>query len=120
MQRRSLLLGALGFLGLAGLHAFGRLPLVDSAVAVDPPPPLGSGFPDGFTYQKQLETGLKARRPSDFMFIATIIAKIEAGELPQRLVNETFDYARGKSSHYPFIYFQFAIRKRAEKLGVTL
>ncbi|MBA4016538.1 MAG: hypothetical protein C0483_05065 [Pirellula sp.] len=120
MQRRSLLLGALGFLGLTGLHAFGRLPLVGSAVAVDPPPPLGSDLPKGLTYQRQLETGLKARRPSDFTFIAEVIAKIEAGELPQKLVNETFDYARGKSSYYPFIYFQFAIRKRAEKLGVTL
>lgn len=49
-----------------------------------------------------------------------MIAKIEAGDLPQKLVNETFDYARGRSTQYPFIYFQFAIRKRAEKLGVTL
>lgn len=120
MQRRSLLLGALGFLGLVGLHAFGRLPLVDSAVAVDPPPPLGTDLPKGFTFQQQLEKGLKARRPSDFTFIAGIIAKIESGDLPQKLVNETFDYARGRSTQYPFIYFQFAIRKRAEKLGVTL
>lgn len=120
MQRRSLLLGAFGFLGLAALHAFDRMPWVDSAVAFDPPPPLGSGFPPGFTYQQQLEKGLKARRPTDFSFIAEVVAKIEAGDLPQKMVNETFDYARAKSGNYPFIYFQFAIRKRAEKLGVTL
>jgi hypothetical protein len=87
--------------------------------AVDPPP-LGSGFAKGFTFKQQLEKGLKARRPSDFTFIDTVIAKINSGELPQRTVNETFDYALKQSKQYPFIYFQFAMRKRAEKLGVSL
>lgn len=110
MTRRSWLLFGCALLGMAGLL---------SASAAEAPP-LGSGLPKNFTFQQQLEKGLKARRPSDFSFIAAVIAKVNSGELPQRMVNETFDYARKQSSQYPFIYFQFAIRKRAEKLGVTI
>lgn len=84
------------------------------------PPPLGKNLPSGLTYQQQLEKGLKARRPTDFTFIATVITAVENGTITQKMVNETFDYARSKDSRYPFIYFQFVIRKRAAKLGVTL
>ncbi|MCE9605839.1 MAG: hypothetical protein K8U03_13165 [Planctomycetia bacterium] len=84
------------------------------------PPTLGKGLSPSFTFKQQLEKGLKARRPSDFTFIQTVVANIDNGSIPQKMVNETFDYARSQSSHYPFIYFQFAIRKRAAKLGVTL
>ena len=84
-------------------------------------PPLGDGgLKSTFTYKEQLEKGLKARRPSDFTFIAAVVTKIENGDLTQRMVNETFDYARSRSRDYPFTYFQFALRKRAEKLGVAL
>lgn len=83
------------------------------------PPVLGSGI-SGLTYKQELEKGLKARRPTDFTFISTVVTKVENGQLPQQVVNETFDYARRQSNQYPFIYFQFAIRKRAQKLGVAL
>lgn len=84
------------------------------------PTTLGKGVSPSLTFKQQLEKGLKARRPSDFTFIETVVANIDSGALPQKTVNETFLYARSKSSTYPFIYFQFTIRKRAAKLGVTL
>jgi hypothetical protein len=83
------------------------------------PAPIGSGLAS-LTFKQQLEKGLKARRPSDFAFIETVVANVDSGALSQKMVTETFGYARIKSSTYPFIYFQFAIRKRAAKLGVTL
>ena len=83
------------------------------------PPPVGSGL-STLTFKQQLEKGLKARRPSDFAFIETVVANIDSGAISQKMVNETFGYARSKSPTYPFIYFQFTIRKRAAKLGVTL
>lgn len=108
LARAAMLLAALtsGFANLTRLGAAG-------------PAPIGSGL-STLTFKQQLEKGLKARRPGDFAFIETVVANIDSGALPQKTVNETFLYARNKSSTYPFIYFQFAIRKRAAKLGVTL
>ena len=83
-------------------------------------PSLGVGLASSLDYQKQLEKGLKARRPSDFTFITTVVGKVQAGDLPQSMVNETFDFARKQSRDYPFIYSQFALRKRADKLGVKI
>jgi hypothetical protein len=83
-------------------------------------PALGKGLSSSLTFKTQLEKGLKARRPSDFTFISTVVSAVDNGTIPQKMVNETFDFARSKSTQYPFIYFQFALRKRAEKLGVSL
>ncbi|MGC3969536.1 MAG: hypothetical protein QM775_19905 [Pirellulales bacterium] len=91
-----------------------------AALQAAPPPQLGTGLSKTLNYQKELELGLKARRPTDFAFIATVVARVESGKLPQNIVNETFDFARKQSRQYPFIYFQFALRKRTEKLGVVL
>jgi len=83
-------------------------------------PALGKGLASSLTFKAQLEKGLKARRPSDFEFIGTVVSAVDNGTIPQKLVNETFDFARSKSAQYPFIYFQFALRKRAAKLGVSI
>ena len=83
-------------------------------------PALGKGLSASLTYKTQLEKGLKARRPSDFTFISTVVTAVDHGTIPQKMVNETFDFARSKSAQYPFIYFQFALRKRAAKIGVSL
>ncbi len=112
MNRRTLLTRCAALLAGGFLFHAGRT----SQAA---PPVLGSGI-SGLTYKQELEKGLKARRPTDFTFISSVVTKVENGQLPQQVVNETFDYARRQSNQYPFIYFQFAIRKRAQKLGVAL
>jgi len=66
-----------------------------------------------------LEKGLKARRQVEFDFVATVVAKVDSGELPESLVRSTFYWARQKPSDN-FQYFQFGIRERAKRIGVTL
>lgn len=88
-------------------------------VAADPPA-AGSGLQRSFDLKKQLETGLKARRPQDFTYINSIVAKVENGTLPQSLVTEAFIYSRKQGSRYPIVYFQFTLKKLADKAGVTL
>jgi hypothetical protein len=66
-----------------------------------------------------LEKGLKARLPSEFAFIRTVIEKVDDGTLPRSVVESTFLWARRKPQH-PFEYFQQGLKVRAEKLGVTL
>lgn len=84
------------------------------------PKAAGSGASSKYTFQKQLETGLKARRDADFQYIANIVAKVENGTLPRKIVDQAFIYSRAKNPQYPLIYFQFTIRELAKKAGVTL
>lgn len=94
--------------------------LTRSAEAADPPSSGGGGKPAGFDLKKQLETGLKARRPSDFSYIQWIVTKVENGSLPRKLVEESFVFARQQNSDYPIVYFQFCLKKLAQRAGVAL
>jgi hypothetical protein len=80
----------------------------------------GSGLPDSFDLKKQLELGLKARRPSDFAYIERIVDKVNDGTLPRKLVDQAFLYARGRSKQYPIVYFQFTLKELTKKAGVPL
>ena len=66
-----------------------------------------------------LEKGLKARRPEEFDFIATVLTHVNNGTLPREMVESTFLWARKKPKN-EFQYFEFAMRDRAKKIGVTL
>ena len=101
------------------LAAFSGLP-VGVAVAAAPSGQSGSaGGAQVADLKKQLEAGLKARRPQEFAFIARVMALVDAKELPRELVQSTFDWARKKQPH-PFQYFERALRIRAAKIGVDI
>lgn len=70
--------------------------------------------------KEQLELGLRARRPSEFAFIARVVTKVEAGELSLEMVIGVFHWARKRSSSRPFPHFEFGLRERAKKVGVNL
>ena len=72
--------------------------------------------------QEQLETGLKARRPEEFVFIEKVVNMVSNDQLPLSLVKSTFQWTRQspKARKYPFYYFQRALRERAKKLGITV
>ncbi len=75
-----------------------------------------SGTP---TLKDILEKGLRARRPEEFAFIATVLAKVDRGDLPRDVVQSTFLWARRQPSH-PYQYFEEGLRQRAKKIGVVL
>lgn len=75
--------------------------------------------PRGITLKDRLEKGLKARRPSEFAFVARVVAMVERNELPLRLVDGTFLWARRKP-HHEFQYFRRALIVRAARIGVKL
>ena len=70
----------------------------------------------------QLEKGLKARRPTDFAFIAKVILLVEMNKLPLSEVKAVFQWARkrGVKTNYPFPYFERALKIRAKKLGIII
>ncbi len=79
------------------------------------------------TYQDRLVFGLQARRPSEKEFIAAVVDTVNRGELPRKLVDRTFFWARqrsvqqgGRKPHRPIIYFQPSLTIQAEKLGIRI
>lgn len=79
------------------------------------------------TLQERLEKGLKARTDADFSFLERVVAAVEDGELPQKLVDRVFFWARKKAAEHkdskskrPMIYFRPALIILAARLGIGL
>lgn len=70
--------------------------------------------------KQQLESGLKARRPVEFEFIARVVAHVEAREVPIDMVYSVLDWSRKKNPRRPFPHFEQAIRTLAARLGVDI
>jgi hypothetical protein len=75
----------------------------------------------------RLVAGLKARLKSEVAFIDNVVLRVHTGQLPQRVVDETFFWARDRASvlrngrtQRAIIYFQPAMVVRAKRLNVTL
>ena len=68
----------------------------------------------------QLEKGLKARRPQEFKFIGKVVAMVENDELPLRLVNISFQWARTRHPTYPFPYFENSLYRLCKKEGIEI
>jgi hypothetical protein len=118
MSIRFGLLSLVVALGLSATDARGAEPSVVERLSGDTAA-LGNGVAKSLDLKSQLEKALKARLPSDYTFIATVVRQVERGRLPRKLVDQTLGYARAKSQQNPFIYFQFALRKQAEMIGET-
>lgn len=69
--------------------------------------------------KEQLEVGLKARRPGEFQYIAKIIQLVKTGQIPDKLVRSTFNWAR-KKHPYQFPYFERALQYRGRRLGINV
>jgi hypothetical protein len=67
-----------------------------------------------------LKFGLKARRPIEVQFTTEIATLTDNGQLPKDYVLAVFDYSRTRRPKFPLPYFEFAIRKKAEELGVSI
>lgn len=78
-------------------------------------------------FRDRLIFGLRARLKSEIEFIDRVVMAVETGQLPERMVDQTFFWARQRSTmarngrpRRPIIYFQFALTERAKRIGVTL
>jgi hypothetical protein len=67
--------------------------------------------------QEQLEAQLRARRPSEFAYIATIVGLVKNGSIPEQLVRNVFNWSRKKRVKYPFQYFARALPILAARQG---
>ena len=87
--------------------------------------PAGSSRP--VTLRDRLVTGLRARLKSEIDFIDRLVHAVNLGQVPQRLVDQSYFWARIRANDQrhgrprrPIIYFQPAMTARAQRLGVVL
>ena len=79
------------------------------------------------TLRDRLLFGLQARLKSEIAFVDLVVLRVRMGQLPQRLVDQTFFWARehvnlnqnGRQER-PIIYFQPALKLRAQRIGIAL
>jgi hypothetical protein len=93
-----------------------------AAVSLEPATPLHP-----LTLHDRLVVGLEARIPSEIVYVDRVVALVDTGRLPERLVNETFFWARERAAiprngrlRRGIIYFQPAMTARAKRLGIIL
>jgi hypothetical protein len=79
------------------------------------------------TLRDRLVVGLQARLKSEVAFVDAVVTNVETGHLPQQQVDETFFWSRQRAAqardgrwHRPIIYFEPAMRARANLLHVSL
>jgi hypothetical protein len=79
------------------------------------------------TLRERLIFGLEARIPSELAFVDAVVLEVRFGRLPQRMVDQTFFWARDRASiaengsqQRPIIFFQPAMRLRAARLKIKL
>ncbi len=77
------------------------------------------------TFRERLIAGLQVRRPSEFAFIDAVIDTVDRGELPQRLVDRFFFWARSRpatslATARPIIYFEQGLTIQAKKLKIVI
>jgi hypothetical protein len=75
----------------------------------------------------RLVVGLRARLKSEIAFIDAVVLHVQSGRLPQRLVDQTFFWARERAAivrhgrtRRPIVYFRPAMVARAKRLNVAL
>ena len=81
---------------------------------------LGAETKEQATLEDRLNSGLKSRRPDEFSFVAIVAQRVRTGKIPEALVLQTMQWSLKKNPKFPFYYFQFAVKKQASALGVSL
>lgn len=77
------------------------------------------------TLRERLVLGLQVRRPAEFAFIDAVIDTVNRGELPEKIVNRMFFWARGRApkgdeGRRAIIYFQAGLTRVADKLRIDI
>ncbi|QDT67562.1 hypothetical protein MalM25_04620 [Planctomycetes bacterium MalM25] len=77
------------------------------------------------TLEERLTSGLLARRPSEIAYIAAVIDTVNRGDLPTKLVDRVFLWARSKApknavGRRPITYFQAGLDRIAAKMRINI
>jgi hypothetical protein len=81
---------------------------------------LGADAKQQASLEDRLKSGLKCRRQEEFAFVGQVAQRVRTGQIPEALVLQTMQWSLKKNPKFPFYYFQFAVKKQADALGVSL
>lgn len=72
-------------------------------------------------YELKLNAILKTRTDQEKVFIAQLVANMQSGAVPIKLVSTSFKWVQQNrpQSNYPFIYFEKVLRLQADKIEVA-
>lgn len=70
----------------------------------------------------RLVFGLKARTPSEVLYLDQLSLAVDQGSVPADLVDGTFFWVRRHkmNTNFPFIYFERIMRLQAAKANITI
>ena len=73
-------------------------------------------------FERILKAGMRARRPEEIAFIATVVALVRNGKLPRELVEASFAWVRQKKKYerYPAVWFERSLRALAAREGIVI
>ncbi len=77
------------------------------------------------TLGERLTAGLLARRPSEIAYLAAVVDTVDRGDLPIKLVDRVFLWARSKApknavGRRPITYFQAGLDRIAAKMRIRI
>lgn len=77
------------------------------------------------TLEERLTAGLLARRPAEIAYIGAVVDTVNRGELPTKLVDRVFLWARSKApknkvGRRPITYFQAGLDRIAAKMRIRI
>ncbi len=74
-----------------------------------------------FDMNRQLAERYNIRRTPTVLILrqGRVVEEVDNKRLSRKMVLQTFTWARRQSDEMPFVYFQFALRAQAKKIGVN-
>jgi hypothetical protein len=94
--------------------------LVTAHAQITAPRSLSATIDRYATLEEQLTNRLRATRQDQIDYVKFVVKQVRAGKLDTKLVVAIERYALRRNPHYPFLYFERALRFEANKRGVPL
>jgi len=73
-------------------------------------------------YEATIQAILKTRLNEEKAFVTSVMEKVRAGEIPEKMVETSYKWVLNKhpDTNYPFVYFERVLRIQGDKAGIEI
>lgn len=73
-------------------------------------------------YEAKIQAILKTRLNEEKAFVTSVMEKVRAGEIPEKMVETSYKWVLNKhpDTNYPFVYFERILRIQGDKAGIEI
>jgi hypothetical protein len=73
-------------------------------------------------YEAKIQSILKTRLNEEKAFVTSVMEKVRAGEIPEKMVETSYKWVLNKhpDTNYPFVYFERVLRIQGDKAGIEI